>query len=392
MKPSLAVALCFIFALPLAVRAHRRGSSLILYGPDYPGVVQVKMEEVDPTVDTPPRITNEAPIDYPIEMQRLNLRGEVKLRFTVDSDGRVRNPIVISSTNPGFNQAVIDAVLKWRFAPAVRHGVPVSASLEEAINFQMDDRRTGETGDEAAAASDNVDQSKLPPALRYDIPAKPANVVYPVYPFELLRDDVSGTAEAVYYVSPGGKAVRATVVKATRPEFGQAVLAMLDQWRFKPAMKDGKPTWTIMSIKQEFSEYSDDIPMGRDQLHEAQGDDELHVPVSDEELHLLHELKKEQPALCSIKDLDAPPQLLSPQPPVFPSALVGKATEGQAVVEFLIDHDGNVQLPRVISATAPAFGYAAVQGVSEWKFAALTSHGRPVDVRARIPIKFTLSL
>jgi TonB family protein len=298
----------------------------------------------------------------------------------------------MASTNPAFNQAAIDALLKSHFEPALRKGVPVNAYFTEPIHFRMHDIRTGETGDDATAISDHVDQSRLPPALRYDIPAKPANVVYPVYPFELLRDDVSGTAEAVYYVSPGGKAVRATVVKATRPEFGQAVLAMLDQWRFKPAMKDGKPTWTVMYIKQGFSEYSDDVVFSRDQLHEAQGDDELHVPVSDEELHLLHELKKEQPALCSIKDLDAPPQLLSPQPPVFPSALVGKATEGQAVVEFLIDHDGNVQLPRVISATAPAFGYAAVQGVSEWKFAALTSHGRPVDVRARIPIKFTLSL
>jgi TonB family protein len=74
---------------------------------------------------------------------------------------------------------------------------------------------------------------------------------------------------------------------------------------------------------------------------------------------------------------------------MFPSTLIGKVAEGKAVVEFLIDHDGNVQLPRIVSATDPAFGYAAVQGVAAWKFAPLTSRGQPVDVRAKAPVEFT---
>jgi TonB family protein len=57
-------------------------------------------------------------------------------------------------------------------------------------------------------------------------------------------------------------------------------------------------------------------------------------------------------------------------------------------IEFFIDHNGDVQLPRVVSATNPAFGYAAMQGASTWKFAPPTSHGKPVDVRAQISIDF----
>jgi TonB family protein len=292
------------------------------------------------------------------------------VRFDVDIEGRVCNVVVVSSTNTAFNQAAIDRTLKCRYEPAKRNGVPVSAQLSQEINFHFHNRRSnGE--DEYDVSNNQGDQGQLPPELRYDIPPKPDNIVSAVYPFELLRDHVSGTAEVRFLVSPGGVAEQAVVVKATRPEFGQALLAMLDKWKFQPAMKDGKPTRAILDISQEFADFGGD------------------VSVSGEAKALLYELKMEKPGLCPIKELDAQPQLVAQPPPTFPSTLIGQVAKGQAVVEFFIDHDGNVQLPRIVSATDPAFGYAAAQGVAAWKFAPLTSHGKPADVRAKVPIDFT---
>jgi TonB family protein len=325
-------------------------------------------DNLDAKADKPPRVTYQAPVDYPLEMRHAGLCGEVKVRFVVDIEGRVRNPFVISSTNPGLDQSAINGVLKWRFEPGLRHGVPVSVRVEAPIAFQIDEPGGGSEPYEVS--DDKVDQSKLPSELRYDIPPKPANAVFAVYPFELLRDRVGGTVEVQFLVDPSGEVEQATVIKATRAEFGQAVLAMLDECRFQPAMKGAKPTWSAMHVNQEFSDFDGD------------------VPVSDEARDLLHELKREKPAFCSPKNLDAPLQPLSRRAPVFPSALVGKVSRGKAAVEFFIDRDGNVQLPRVVSATDPAFGYAAAQGVSVWKFAPPTSHGKPVDTRARINIEF----
>jgi TonB family protein len=333
-------------------------------------VVFLKPYSPDVQADTPPSAIYKEPVFYPPELRSAGMRGDVVVRFVVDIEGRVRNAYVFSSTNPAFNQPAINAILKWRFEPGRRDGVPVKVTLEVPLHFNLYNAPNG--GTEAYSVFDNhVDQSKLPPELRYDIPPKPANVVLAVYPFELLRDRVDGTAEVRFLISPSGKVEQATVVKATRPEFGQALLAMLDEWKFKPAMKEGKPTQAVLDIPQEFS-YS--------------GGD---VPVSDEAKDLLYELKKGKLDLCLIKDLDARPQLLSRLPPVFPSALIGKVDKGQAVVEFLIDQEGKVQLPRVVSATDPAFGYAAVQGAAAWTFAPLTSHGKSVAVRAQMPINFT---
>ncbi len=328
-------------------------------------VAFLEPSNVNAQADAPPRVTYQERPVYPSEMEHAGLRGLVAVRFIVDIEGRVRNAFVISSTNPFFDQPAIDAVLKWRFEPGRQHGVPVKTRMEVPISFDF----LGGGGNEVHGV-EHVDQSKLPPELRYDLPPKVVDTVFAVYPFELLRDGAGGTAEVRFLVDPSGEVTQAIVIKATRPEFGQALLAMLDEWKFQPAMKEGKPTLAALNVEQEFSDFGGD------------------VPVSDEAKDFLYELKKEKPAFCPIKDLDARPQLLSPRSPAFPSALVGKVAEGQAVVEFLIDHDGKVQLPRVVSATDPAFGYAAVQGVAAWRFAPPTSHGKPVVVRAQVPIGF----
>lgn len=53
--------------------------------------------------------------------------------------------------------------------------------------------------------------------------------------------------------------------------------------------------------------------------------------------------------------------------------------------------DQLVVLPRMVSASAPAFGYAAVQTVATWRFEPPTSGGKPVMARARVPFTFKAS-
>jgi TonB family protein len=330
------------------------------------------LSDIDPEPDLPARVIS-APA-FPRELLHTIVRemaiwgqagGTVQVGFVVDSDGRVHNPFVISSTEPSLDQAAIDSVSKALCTPARHHGIAVNTYAETRMGFSAN------VGSKAAEMPDSkIKQRKLPSELQYDTPPKLVNNVVAVYPFELLRDDRKGNAQVGFFVSPTGKVEQAVVLKDTRPEFGFALLAMLGEWKFQPAMKDGKPSWAVMDITQKFSRSGGD------------------VPVSDEALDLLRELKKDKPALCPINELDAQPKLLSQHPPVFPSSILGTEAEGQAVVEFFIDHDGNVQLPRVVSATAAVFGYSAVQSVATWKFTPPTSHGQPVDIRVQIPIQF----
>ena len=67
----------------------------------------------------------------------------------------------------------------------------------------------------------------------------------------------------------------------------------------------------------------------------------------------------------------------------------GKAAKGEATIEVLIDKDGWVQLPRVVSTSNPAFGWAAAQAVAVWRFEPPKVGGKAVVTRVRIPFVFS---
>jgi len=99
-------------------------------------------------------------------------------------------------------------------------------------------------------------------------------------------------------------------------------------------------------------------------------------------------MEKEKGAIHWLSELDRQPRPLSIRHPKYPGALVGAAATGGAEVEFLIQEDGTVRLPRIVKATRPEFGYSAVEAVSCWLFEPPLYHHAPVVARARVPFKF----
>ncbi|MDB6128188.1 MAG: transport protein TonB, partial [Verrucomicrobia bacterium] len=49
---------------------------------------------------------------------------------------------------------------------------------------------------------------------------------------------------------------------------------------------------------------------------------------------------------------------------------------------------GRARLPRIVSATDPAFGWSALQAIAEWRFVPPRRGGKEEIVRARIPFDF----
>ena len=53
----------------------------------------------------------------PRELSHESLNTIVKLSFTVQADGRVAKPLVVSGNNRRLNKSAIDAITQWRFEP-----------------------------------------------------------------------------------------------------------------------------------------------------------------------------------------------------------------------------------------------------------------------------------
>lgn len=74
---------------------------------------------------------------YPFEMRRSGLKGDVVVGFIVDSNGDVRDPYIIRSSNAGFEEAAIQAVLKWKFKPGKKGGAAVNTRVAQPLTFSL---------------------------------------------------------------------------------------------------------------------------------------------------------------------------------------------------------------------------------------------------------------
>lgn len=79
------------------------------------------------------------PPSYPSQLKRDGISGTVALKVEVDETGAVSACTVSKSSNPGFEEAAINAVKGWKFTPAKRDGTPVKVTIVIPIRFSSED-------------------------------------------------------------------------------------------------------------------------------------------------------------------------------------------------------------------------------------------------------------
>ena len=93
----------------------------------------------EPGFDLAPEPIEQVQPAYPKSARDRGLEGDVKIRITVDVDGRVTEAAVESSTaDPSLTDAAMDAVTQWKFIPAKKMGQPVEASIVIPFRFRKD--------------------------------------------------------------------------------------------------------------------------------------------------------------------------------------------------------------------------------------------------------------
>ncbi len=75
--------------------------------------------------------------NYPFEMRRAGIEGQVMVGFIVDSRGTVREAYPMSSTHREFEASAIQAVSKWRFRPGKKGGRAVNTRMQVPIVFSI---------------------------------------------------------------------------------------------------------------------------------------------------------------------------------------------------------------------------------------------------------------
>jgi protein TonB len=89
----------------------------------------------------PVPILQPSPI-FPVALRSSVQGAEVVVEFIVDREGKVVNPFVVESSHPGFNDAAISGVARWRFRAGIKAGQKVNTRMSVPIVFRISDRDT----------------------------------------------------------------------------------------------------------------------------------------------------------------------------------------------------------------------------------------------------------
>lgn len=93
--------------------------------------------------------------------------------------------------------------------------------------------------------------------------------------------------------------------------------------------------------------------------------------------------------VLSAVELDEPPRARFQPAPIFPHEARRDGQRGEVIVQFLVDEEGRVLEPRVVSSTHGMFDASTLQAVAKWRFHPGRSSGRIVRFRMSVPVVFT---
>lgn len=171
--------------------------------------------------------------------------GHVTLAFGRNAAGEPGDILVLEATHPLLADAAVTAVRSWRFQPSNNPAdlrcrtLRIAFKLQGVVVFPLgkdmplgsvkEDGGVKPSGPGGVLQVQNLAQA--PKALAQPMPA---------YPAALRSRAVEGTASVRFYVDEAGRVRLPEVTAATTPEFADAVLSAVAQWRYEPPQADGR--------------------------------------------------------------------------------------------------------------------------------------------------------
>jgi TonB family protein len=305
----------------------------------------------------------DAPLgDYPESLSGRGLQGQVIFACVVNPDGTASGLRVLRASHADYVVPAIVAAKNWRFTPATQGDLTIASELRGEVYYT--DTKTPPRDQVLAANGITAPDGSQPEAA-----PQPAIMADPVFPYDLLLKGQSGSAAVEFTVAGNGVVRDVHVREATQSEFGAALAAAVETWLFSPAMVHGMGVDVKLLKRAEFKGVPADAKS-----------------VDGDWASRLVPLVREN-ALKGGAGLDGRIVPLYRVPPVRPSTLADDA-KAQAVIEFVIDRDGRARLPRIVSASDEAVGWAAATAIGQWVFSAPTRGGQPTEVKVQVPVAF----
>jgi TonB family protein len=191
----------------------------------------------------PPQVLESSLPEYTNEAVLANVEGVVTLEASVDAEGKVTVLRVIKGLGHGLDQNAINAVLSWKFKPALRGGAPVAAITQIEVDFKIPVWYRPALKDEEAPI--RVGPGVTPPTV--------ISRVEPHYTDEARAAKYRGTLVVTATVHKDGTLSVDKVVRELEYGLTEKGIEALEQWKFKPALRNGEAVPVSLNIEVNFN-------------------------------------------------------------------------------------------------------------------------------------------
>jgi len=165
----------------------------------------------------------------------------VILKVAVGEDGAAHDIEITRSLGLGLDEKAIEAVRNWRFEPSRKDGRAIAGSLDVSVDFSLKAKQSRwhlvNVGFKAP------DGGSRPAFLLAEYPRGDGIFGRNAYEEGRLIGAIGCVASATigFDINEAGIPVNLRTERASEDVWGPEAILVVQLWRFKPAMKDGRP-------------------------------------------------------------------------------------------------------------------------------------------------------
>jgi TonB family protein len=189
-----------------------------------------------------PTVVSDVKPNYTVDAMRARVQGAIKLECVVTADGTVRDIKVLESLPHGLDDSAIAALKQWRFKPGTLNGEAVPVIVDVEMTFALG--RRGPALDSPEVYSIGVEGVTAPVVLKE---------TKPQYPEAIRAQGITGSIILQTVVLADGTVGDTRVTRSLDSRLDAEAIRALNEWRFSPAMKDGRAVPARVSVEMTFS-------------------------------------------------------------------------------------------------------------------------------------------
>jgi TonB family protein len=184
---------------------------------------------------------------YTEQARLAGVEGTAVVYAEIRKDGSPENLRILRSLGFGLDEEAIRAVQQWRFEPDPE-GELGRVATYVSVRFRLDRQING-----AQLASANRQADIFQIAEGGITAPKIISRMGPSYTEEARTAKVSGTVVLFAEISSAGDVGNVVVLHGLGKGLDESAVRTIKQWKFSPALKDGRPVAVMITIEMNFS-------------------------------------------------------------------------------------------------------------------------------------------